>query len=102
MKPKNSKTKAPETQVRQAPRELLFQPRRSVTAHRPGLEGVQGEEGVREPHSTRFDPNFPLSSSVRLKFEWLQGPPPAIHRRVDTPLRPRLDSESEIGGKSSL
>lgn len=26
-------------------RKLLFQPRRSVTAHRPGLEGVQGEEG---------------------------------------------------------
>ena len=44
-------------------RDLLFQPRRSVTAHRPGLEGVQGEEGVKEPHFDKFDrKGFPPSS----------------------------------------
>ena len=50
-------------------KDLLFGPRRSVTGHCPGLEGVQGEEGLKEPHSPRFYRISPLSSSLRRDVE---------------------------------
>ena len=43
-------------------RELLFQTRRAVTAHRSGLEGVQGEEGEKAPDFGGTDGRFPMSS----------------------------------------
>ena len=39
-------------------KDLLFQPRRSVTTHHPGLEEVQGEEGVKKPHFAKSDRQF--------------------------------------------
>gem|GEM_PF-3959039 len=37
-------------------KDLLFRPRRSVTGHCPGLEGVQGEEGLKLLRICFFDP----------------------------------------------
>ena len=67
---------------RGAARDLLFQPRRSVTAHRPGLEGVQGEEGVKEPHFAKFDRRRLLRSNI---WEEL----PRVGRRSALDLAPR-------------
>ena len=58
-------------------KDLLFRPRRSVTGHCPGLEGVQGEEGVKEPHSPRtarnllFQPQGPVTA-LRAGLEGVQ------------------------------
>jgi len=45
-------------------RKSLSQPRPSVTAHRPGLEGVQGEEGVNEPHFGKTGRKIVLPLSI--------------------------------------
>ena len=55
-------------------RDLLFQPHRFITAHRPGLEGVQGEEGVEEPYFAKVDSRSPLLSN-----NWRV--PPLVGRR---------------------
>lgn len=54
-----------------AARKSLFQPRYSVTAHRPELEGVQGEE--EETVISHFD-------------RWSLAPPPSILPRITEPI----------------
>jgi len=72
-------------------RNLLFQPRRWAITDHPGLEGVQGEEGVKKPQFENPTENFPSCQASAGFFYGSSAGWPEIRRYLNTLLRTDAD-----------